>query len=106
MPGTTQYDIDAFVNAVWIKRITGDEPQVVLDISRHLHVGKNAVHFTALKALRDGRRSSSAQNATKIILGEGTMAGNNVVIDVPLLEYCRDVSETQNYSDERAVTGR
>jgi hypothetical protein len=105
-PGMTQYDIDVFVNSVWIKRITGDEPQIVLEISRHLRVGKNAVHVTALKSNREPRKSTSEKHVVKLLIGEGNMTGNQVVIDAPLLEYKRDASEVQNFSDELSVTGR
>jgi hypothetical protein len=105
-PGLAQYDVDVFVNSVWIKRIGADEAQTVIEITRHLKKGKNVVHFTATKNLADGRRSASPQHALKIIIGEGNMGGNNVMIDNPVLEYKRDASEMQSFSDDFTVTGR
>lgn len=105
-PGLAQFDVDVFVNSVWIKRIGADEPQTVIEITRHLKKGKNVVHFTATKNLADARRSASPQHYVKIIIGEGNMGGNNVMIDNPLLEYKRDASEMQSFSDDFTITGR
>ncbi len=105
-PGMAQYDVDVFVNSVWIKRIAADDVQTVIEISRHLKKGKNVVHFTATKMLGDARRSASPQHYLKIIIGEGNMGGNNVMIDNPVLEYKRDASEMQTHSNDFTVMGR
>ncbi len=105
-PGMAQYDIDVFVNAVWIKRISHEDPQTVLEIGRHLKKGKNVIHFTATKNVGSARRSTSPQHYLKIIIGEGNIGGNNVMIDNALLEYSRNASEMKNYSDDFEVKGR
>lgn len=105
-PGLVQYDLDVFINAVWIKRISHEDPQTVLEITRHLRVGKNVVHFTATKNMGSARRSTSPQHYLKVIIGEGNMGGNNVMIDNPLLEYQRTASELKNYSEDFEVKGR
>jgi hypothetical protein len=105
-PGLAQYDIDVFVNSVWIKRVSSSDAQAVTEITRHLRRGKNSVHFTATKVLADARKSASPQHYVKIYIGEGNMGGNNVMIDNPLLEYRRDASEMQNFADEYAVEGK
>lgn len=106
MPGLAQYDIDVFVNSVWIKRVSSNDAQGVAEITRHLKKGKNAVHFTATKVLADGRKSASPAHFVKIYIGEGNMGGNNVMIDNALLEYKRDASEMQNFADEFVIEGR
>lgn len=105
-PGMTQYEIDVFVNAVWVKRISHEDPQTVMEITRHLKKGKNSIHFTATKNLGDARRSASPQHYLKIIIGEGNIGGNNVMIDNPVLEYKRSAAEIQNYSEDFEVNGR
>lgn len=105
-PGMPQFDIDVFVNAVWIKRISHEDPQTVLEISRHLKTGKNVIHFTATKNLGTARRSTSPQHYLKIIIGEGNIGGNNVMIDNALLEYTRTAAEMKNFSDDFEVKGR
>ena len=105
-PGMVQYDVDVFINAVWIKRISHEDPQTVLEITRHLKRGKNVVHFTATKSMGAARRSSSPQHYLKVIIGEGNMGGNNVMIDNPLLEYKRTAKEIKNFSEDFEIKGR
>lgn len=105
-PGKVQYDVDIFVNATWIKRIAANDGQVILDISKHLRQGKNTVHFTAVKNLKEGRKSVSAGDYLKIHVGEGSMGGNNVMIDNPLIEYTRTAAELDNVDQEFTITGR
>lgn len=105
-PGMAQYDIDVFVNAVWIKRISHEDPQTVLEISRHLKKGKNVIHFTATKNVGSARRSTSPQHYLKIIIGEGNIGGNNVMIDNALVEYTRTAAEMKNFSDDFEIKGR
>ncbi|MDP2344689.1 MAG: hypothetical protein Q8O67_27315 [Deltaproteobacteria bacterium] len=104
--GMAQYDIDVFINATWIKRIGADEPQVVLEISKHMHKGKNNVHFTATKNLKEVRKSSTPAHFVKVHIGEGNMGGNNVMIDNGLLEYTRTAAELQNFDEDFVVMGR
>ena len=104
--GLAQYDIDVFVNSVWIKRVSSNDPQAVVEVTRHMKRGKNSIHFTATKVLGSERKSASPAHYVKIYIGEGNMGGNNVMIDNPLLEYKRDASETQNFADEFNVEGR
>lgn len=105
-PGLAQYDIDVFVNSVWIKRVSSNDAQAVTEITRHLKKGKNSVHFTATKILAEARKSASPQHYVKIYIGEGNMGGNNVMIDNPLLEYRRDASEMQSFADEFVIEGK
>jgi hypothetical protein len=107
-PGMAQYDIDIFVNSVWIKRVSSNDPQgqAVSEISRHLKKGKNTIHFTATKITTEQRKSASPQHYVKVYIGEGNMGGNNVMIDNALVEYKRDASETQNFADEFVVEGK
>lgn len=105
-PPLAQYDIDVFVNSVWIKRVSSADVQVVAEITRHLKKGKNSVHFTATKVLGDGRKSAAPTHFVKIYIGEGNMGGNNVMIDNALLEYKRDASEMQNFADEFSIEGK
>ncbi|MFZ9887621.1 MAG: hypothetical protein ACO3JL_08965 [Myxococcota bacterium] len=105
-PGMAQYDIDVFINATWVKRISHEDPQTVIELSRHLKQGKNVVHFTATKVLGNARRSSSPQHYLRVIIGEGNMGGNNVMIENAMVEYTRTAAEMKNFSDDFEVKGR
>ncbi len=106
VPGAPQYEIDIFINSVWVKRISHKEAQNVVEVTKHLRQGKNTVHFSATKVMKDGRTSTSPTHALKILLGEGNMGGNNVMIDNALIEYERTAAETKNFTDEFTITGR
>ena len=104
--GMAQYDVDVFINAVWVKRLASDEPQVVLEVSKYLHKGKNTVHFTATKSMKDGRKSTTPQHTFVVHLGEGNMGGNNVMIDNELIAYTRTAAELGNFDDDITVVGK
>lgn len=105
-PGMAQYDIDIFINATWVKRISHEDPQTVIELSRYLKQGKNVVHFTATKVLGSARRSTSPQHYVRVIIGEGNMGGNNVMIENAMVEYTRTAAEMKNFSDDFEVKGR
>ncbi|MCC7069695.1 MAG: hypothetical protein IT383_00120 [Deltaproteobacteria bacterium] len=104
--GLAQYDVDVFVNSTWIKRVSSNDAQAVVEISRWLKKGKNSVHFAATKVMGAERKSSSPSHYLKIYIGEGNIGGNNVMIDNALVEYKRDASEVGNFADELAIEGR
>lgn len=105
-PGLAQYDVDVFVNSTWIKRVSSNDLQAVVEVSRWMKKGKNTVHFAATKVMGAERKSSSPVHYLKIYIGEGNMGGNNVMIDNALIEYKRDASETGNFADELVIEGR
>lgn len=105
-PGMAQYDVDVFVNSTWIKRVSSNDLQAVVEVSRWMRKGKNTVHFAATKVLGAERKSSSPAHYLKIYIGEGNMGGNNVMIDNALIEYKRDASEMGNFADELVIEGR
>ena len=106
VPASVQYDVDVFINSVWVKRISHKDSQNVVEVTKHLRQGRNTVHLSATKTMKDGRTSTSRNHTMKILLGEGNMGGNNVMIDKALIEYERNASETKNFTDEFVITGR
>lgn len=105
-PGMTQYDIDIFINSVWVRRVTDDEEQVVFEVTKYVKPGRNVIHFTSTKNFGATRKSHSPQHYFKIILGEGNVGGDNVMIDNPLVEYKRTAAETTMFNDDFNFVGR
>ncbi len=103
-PGKTQYDIDIYINSVWFKRIHSDDEQVVQEITKYLRPGSNVIHFAAAKNIGKQRKSFSKQVYMRIIIGEGNIGGNNVMIENPLVQYTRTADETQNFNDEFTIS--
>jgi len=105
-PGMTQYDVDVFINSVWVRRLTSDEEQVVFEVTKYVKTGNNVVHFTATKNMGATRKSHSPQHYFKVIVGEGNVGGDNVMIDNPLLEYKRTAAESRTFNDDFTFVGR
>ncbi len=106
-PGKTQYDIDIYINSQWWKRIrSDDEPSMVIELTKNLKPGPNVLHFAATKKVGDQRLSVSPEVYLRLIVGEGDMGGNNVMIENPLVQYKRTAAETDNFNDEYTITVR
>ena len=104
-PGRGGYDIDVYVNNVWIKKVQNNDEQIVIDITKHLQPGRNVLKFTALK-VKGIAADPAGKGFTNVIIGEGSAGGNNVVIDKPVLEYKRLASESQPFVNEFTVMAR
>jgi hypothetical protein len=104
--GAAQYDVDVFVNSKWVRKVKSGEEQIVMEITKLLQPGQNKLLFAARKHLEAGRRSSSAQAALRLIVGEGEAGNGKVMIDNPLLECKRTAAETDNVNEEFTVQAR
>lgn len=98
-PGMTDYDIDVYVNAKWIRKLRNSEEQIYTDITSHLVPGKNTVLLAAQK--KDGSRvSRSPQHVFRVIIGEGNVGGDHVMIDRPVVDFKRTAADAENVSKE------
>lgn len=105
-PGKVQYDVDLFVNSVWVKRLDNASSQDVSEITKHFRAGENKVSIVATKNVADGRKSEDAAHAIKLLVGEGTMSADQVVIEKPLVQMTRTAAETKSHTEEFKVTAR
>ena len=105
-PSQVRYDVDVLINAIWVRRISTDQPQVVVEVSRHLKKGQNNVTLVATKSESDGQKMGSVSNVMNLIIGEGKMTNDQVIIDKPLVEYQRNATESGNFSDEFVLVGK
>ncbi len=104
--GMTEYDIDLYVNSKWIRKLKSSEDQIVSEITKNLTPGKNSVMFIAKKAALDARKSLSNTHFFRIIIGEGTMSGDHVMIDNPVVKFERTAANTDDISKEFTLTAR
>lgn len=104
-PEHVQYEVDVFINSVWVKRISTDRKQYIDEVSRYLKKGKNTVLLVATKKM-GSRKSASAGDVLNLIIGVGNMTNDQVIIEKPVVEYQRTAAETENFSDEFVVRGR
>lgn len=106
VPGMTGYDIDVFINSSWLRKLRGNEDQVVVDITRNLQPGANKVTFIARKGNAADARSSSPAHVFRVIIGEGNEGGGNVMIDNPILRFQKTAADTQDATQEFTLTTR
>ncbi len=106
--GAAQYDINVFINGKFVRKVKSSAAQTVVDVTDHVKVGKNTVHFAAVKAYGEGgkRFSSSPEDTFKVLLGEGAMGKGSIMISAPLAEMTRTAQETENKTSQSTFTGR
>jgi hypothetical protein len=103
-PGT-QYDLAIFINAQWIREVKATERQAVMEITKYLRPGPNKVTLAATKRA-GGERVSSPDVQLRVVIGEGNVGGDHVLIDVPLVEAVRTAAETEDRTEEFVVDAR
>jgi hypothetical protein len=103
--GRSGYDVDVYINNIWIRKVQNAEGQVVMEITRLLNPGKNMVKLAAIKT-RGAPSAPATRGQLSIILGEGVAGGNNVVIDRPIIEYRRQASEDDAFVNEYTLEAR
>lgn len=105
--GMTDYDIDLYVNSKWVRKLKNAEEQIVTEITKHLLPGKNVILLIAHKLPAAGaRRSLSADHVFRVIIGEGNVGGDNVMIDNPIVKFERTAADAQDVSREFILTTR
>ena len=103
----TQYDVEVFINASWIRVIRSGEPQVVQEVTRFMRPGQNRVTLVASKKLNGSpRRYYSSDVTLKVVVGEGNVGGDHVMIDDPLVIMTRTAAETEDKTEEYTVEAR
>lgn len=106
-PDGTQYDVEVFINASWIRVIRSADPQVVLEITRFLRPGANKVTLAASKKLAGAERRSYSKDVTlRVVIGEGNVGGDHVMIDAPLVVMTRTAAEVDDRTEEFTVEAR
>lgn len=106
-PGMTDYDIDVYVNSKWIRKLANNEEQVYTEITRYLTPGKNTVLLAAHKLDAQGSRNSySPQHVFRVIIGEGNVGGDKVMIDRPVVDFQKTAADQTDSTKEFTFTTR
>jgi hypothetical protein len=99
-PDGAGYDVAIFINAAWIREIKANEPQAVFEVTRYLRPGPNTIVFAATKRSGADRRGSARDATLKLVIGEGNIGGDHVMIDDPLVEMTRTADEADDRTEE------
>jgi hypothetical protein len=105
-PPGTQYDLAIFINAQWIREVKASEPQLVMEITKYLRAGPNKVTLAATKRIAGGRLAYGSDVQLKVVIGEGNVGGDHVMIDVPLIETARTAADTEDRTEEYVLEAR
>jgi hypothetical protein len=93
--GLSQYDVDVFLNQRFVKRFRADGNDNLLELTTQLVPGSNLVQLVARKNLEGGRRSADPSHAIRVTLGEGSLAGQSVMIEQKLFEFSASAAEVE-----------
>jgi len=107
LPDGTQYDVEVFINASWIRVVKSADPQVVTEVTRYLRPGTNKVTLSCVKKLQGvDRRNVGADVTLKVVVGAGNIGGDHVMIDEPLLAMTRTAAEVDDKVEEFVFEAR
>ena len=104
--GMTEYDIDLLLNGKLLRTLRNGDEQIVAEITKHLHPGKNSVMFTARKrySVPGEPRSVDKRHVFRVIVGEGTTTKEQVVIEVPEITFTRTAADSGDITQEFTLT--
>ena len=105
-PGMTEFDIDVYVNSKWIRKLGNEDGQIYTEITRYLVPGKNTVLLNARKLSNGSRKSYSPEHLFRVIIGEGNVGGNHVMIDRTVVDFKRTAADQENVSKEFSFVTR
>jgi hypothetical protein len=106
-PDGTQYDVEVFINASWIRVVKSADPQVVTEITRYLRPGPNKVTLSCTKRLQGVERRNYAADVTlRVVVGAGNVGGDHVMIDDPLAVMTRTAAEVDDKVEEFVFEAR
>jgi hypothetical protein len=106
-PDGTQYDVEVFINSSWIRVLRSSDPAWVGEVTRYLKPGTNKVTLAATKKLAGAARKNYTPDVTlRVVLGEGNVGGDHVMIDAPLVVMTRTAAEVDDKTEEYVVEAR
>ena len=100
--GMTEYDIDLYINGRFIRSMRSGEDQIVSEVTKYLKPGKNMVQFQAKKNLAkaDSPKSVAKNHVFRVIIGEGTMGPDQVMIENPVITFTRTAADMNDLAQE------
>lgn len=106
--GATEFDIDVFLNGSHLRTLPNGEGQIVTDITKKLLPGKNQVTMQAKKLVQPGaeRKSYSKAHLFRVIIGEGKVEGEKVVIEKSVVAFAVTAADTDDVVQQYSFTTR
>ncbi len=105
-PPGPQYDLGIFINAQWVREVKAAEGSAVMEITKYLRLGANKITLAATKRIAGERLAFSRDVQLRVVVGEGNVGGDHVMIDVPLVETARTAAEMDDRTEEFVIDAR
>jgi hypothetical protein len=105
-PPGAHFDLNVFINAQWIREVKASEIQTHAEITKYLRPGPNKITLAATKRLVADRPSAGTDVALRIVIGEGNVGGDHLMIDRPLVETARTAAELDDKTEEFVIDAR
>jgi hypothetical protein len=105
-PPGAQYDLNVFINAQWIREVKASEIQAHAEITKYLRPGPNKITLAATKRIVGDRLAFGKDVALRIVIGEGNVGGDHLMIDRPLVETQRTAAEIDDKTEEFVIEAR
>jgi hypothetical protein len=105
-PPGPQFDLAIFINAQWIREVKSSEPALVMEITKYLRPGANKLTLAATKRLNGERLAFTRDVELRVVVGEGNVGGDHVMIDLPLVEMARTAVEMDDKTEEFVIDAR
>jgi hypothetical protein len=105
-PPGAQYDLNVFINAQWVREVKASEVQTHLEITKYLRPGANKITLAATKRMSGDRLAYGKDVALRIVIGEGNVGGDHLMIDRPLVETQRTAAEIDDKTEEFVIDAR
>jgi len=87
-PKMIGYQVQVIVNNKFVKTLTDEVPQYILELNNYLKEGTNTVSFRAIRPKGKSAKSTNASDAFSLIIGEGKgKEGGTLTIDKVLGEF-------------------
>jgi hypothetical protein len=105
-PPGAQFDLNVFINAQWIREVKASEVQTHAEITKYLRPGANKITLAATKRLIGDPPAPGSDVALRIVIGEGNVGGDHLMIDRPLVETARTAAERDDRTEEFVIDAR
>jgi hypothetical protein len=105
-PPGAQFDLNVFINAQWIREVKANEIQTHAEITKYLRPGPNKITLAATKRIVGDRLAFGSDVALRIVIGEGNVGGDHLMIDRPLVETARTAAEIDDKTEEFVIDAR
>jgi hypothetical protein len=98
-PGMVQYRITVEINGRLVRTFDDSNvPAAPIEVTSYLRRGANTVNIVAEKTTNGERRSESSRHWLRVVISDGHIEGQSVVIDSPRLIFTRNAAQTDQVS--------